>query len=335
MTTIVHPDSLATVLLCSHLALPKGERADARPLSPSQWHSLLDKLRASSWEEPGDLLEHSAAEISETLGLKPESAERIVRLLDRGGQLAFELERLESQGIWVLTEAEEGYPALLTERLGEQAPPVLFGAGPIDLLSRSGIAIVGSRDLDPDGEQFARAVGERCAREGLTVISGGARGADRIGMLGSLLAGGQAVGVLAESLAQALRDREAGQFIRDDQLTLVTPFHPSAGFNAGNAMARNKLLYCLSQLAVVVSSGEGSGGTWHGATENLDRGWVPLFVRAGQDVPAGNRALLDRGGIPLIPDELPPEADLLACLLEGCVRHQPADAPTHEQLRLL
>ncbi|MGH2584876.1 MAG: DNA-processing protein DprA [Dehalococcoidia bacterium] len=301
-------DSLIVLLLCSHLALPRDGDFAARPLSASQWHSLLAKLQASSWSEPSDLLGQSAADIERTLEIKPESAQRVAQLLDRGGQIAFEIERLADRGIWILAETDERYPRVLVDRLGEAAPPVLFGAGPVETLSAGGIAMVGSRDLDAAGARFAETLGALCAKEQVTVISGGARGADRISMLGALDAGGCAVGILAESLDQALRDSEAAQFIRNDQLALVTMFHPSAGFSVGNAMARNKLLYCLADLAVVVSSGEGSGGTWQGATENLDRTWVPLFVRDDPEAPAGNRALIQRGGVPITRGDLPDSA---------------------------
>ncbi len=62
-------------------------------------------------------------------------------------------------------------------------------------------------------------------------------------------------------------------------------------------MARNRLIYCLSEAAVVVTSCE-SGGTHTGAVENLRVGWVPLFVVAN-GVAAGNRDLLTRGALPI------------------------------------
>jgi hypothetical protein len=61
-------------------------------------------------------------------------------------------------------------------------------------------------------------------------------------------------------------------------LVLVSPFNPEAGFDVGNAMARNKYIYCLSDAAIVVATSKGSGGTWSGATENLKRNWAPLWV---------------------------------------------------------
>ena len=47
-------------------------------------------------------------------------------------------------------------------------------------------------------------------------------------------------------------------------------------------------------IAIVVASAAGEGGTWAGATENLSNDWVPLWVRAGDGVPAGNTELLRR-----------------------------------------
>jgi predicted Rossmann fold nucleotide-binding protein DprA/Smf involved in DNA uptake len=188
--------------------------------------------------------------------------------------------------------------------LGKQAPPVLFGAGATDLLDRAGVAIVGSRDVDTAGSEFAAEVGRRCADAGSIVVSGGARGVDRLALGGALDVDGAGVAVLAESLDRLARGTENRRYVADGQLTLVSPFHPGAGFAVGNAMARNKLVYCLAEYAIVVSSAKESGGTWQGAVENLRQGWVPLFVRDGKDVPEGNRALVGKGAIALeaLPD---------------------------------
>ena len=72
-------------------------------------------------------------------------------------------------------------------------------------------------------------------------------------------------------------------------------------------MGRNKLIYAFSDVAVVVSSAEGSGGTWTGAIEALKGGWVPVVVRSGPGVPPGNAALLARGASALAQDAIPDE----------------------------
>jgi predicted Rossmann fold nucleotide-binding protein DprA/Smf involved in DNA uptake len=70
-------------------------------------------------------------------------------------------------------------------------------------------------------------------------------------------------------------------------------------------MARNKLIYALSDVAVVVASAPGSGGTWTGAVEALEAGWVPVFVRRSDPMPDGNRQLIERGALPLDEPVLP------------------------------
>ena len=79
---------------------------------------------------------------------------------------------------------------------------------------------------------------------------------------------------------------------------LATPYSPHASFNVGMAMARNKLIYALSDFALVIASDAGKGGTWAGAVEALKAGWVPVFAVDGPDAPDGNRLLIKRGAIP-------------------------------------
>jgi predicted Rossmann fold nucleotide-binding protein DprA/Smf involved in DNA uptake len=310
--TPLGPDSQAIVLLCSHLALPKGAAKAPKPLTGAEWKLIARKIGESEWKWPRELLGHSAAEIQAALAVDQATAGRMAALLARGGPLAIELERLSALGIGVITKADAAYPGKLKERLRQQAPLVLFYAGDAGLLSRQGIAVVGSREVDTEGEWFARKLGERCAEAGLTVFSGAARGADRLAMLTATDEGGYAAGVIADSLERLIRDRQFREVIAAGRLTLVSPFNPAAGFTIANAMARNKVIYCLAAAAVVVSTASGSGGTWAGATENLKAKWAPLFVRSGPEAPAGNTDLLKLGGAPITLDTLPRGPELVA-----------------------
>lgn len=308
MTTTfsVSPDGQAIALACSSIA-SKGDRS-LKPLTPSEWRKLSVDLHAVELR-PRDLIGRSAEEIRETLGYSSDGAERLARLLSRGGQLAIELEGLASRGIWLLTRADEEYPPTLKEHLGSQAPPVLFGAGPKTALQNRGIAIVGSRDVDEEGLGFASALGHHCAAQGFAVISGGARGVDLAAMSGALSRGGAAIGVTVEPLERLVRKQELRPAIADELLTLVTPFHPAARWHAGNAMRRNRLIYALARAAVVVASSTEKGGTRAGALENLKANWVPLWVR--DDGSPGNRQLLADGGRPL-PASDPAAVDVAA-----------------------
>lgn len=297
----VSRDGEVLLLLCSWLGLPKG--VGDGPLSLGEWNSLAGKIAQSPLERPGALLGLDAVSLACALDVPPSLAERVLRLLSRTGPLAIELERLSSLGIWSTTRADEEYPSRLKQVLGPKAPPCLFGAGDPDLLTRDALAIVGSRDLDESGAEFAERVGRRCAATGLTVVSGGAKGADRWGMTGALEADGNAIGVLAESLERTIASRDVRQSIAEDQLVLITPFHPKAPFTVGTAMQRNKVIYGIAQWALVVASDQDKGGTWAGAVENLHAKWVPLYVRTAEKVPSGNLALLQRGAR-AFPEEL-------------------------------
>lgn len=257
---------------------------------------------------PGDLLGISEDRLRDELGLAEALASRLAGLLDRGGQLALELERLANRGIWVLTRADDHYPAQLKKRLNRKAPPVLFGAGAQANLSLRGIAVVGSREVGPSQMEFAVDFGARCAAEGFTVISGAARGVDAAAMRGAMERGGPAVGITVDPLEKLIARREFRTPISEELLTLATPFHPAARWQAGNAMSRNRIVYSLACAALVVASSTEKGGTRAGALENLKAQWVPLF--AWDDDSPGNRRLISEGAQPLTDAEALQEGGL-------------------------
>lgn len=288
------PDSQALLLLCSHLGLPSG--ADTVPLTLKEWNPLAKRLQSVSMR-PGDLLSRSAEDLQSVLEIRDEEADRVARLLERGGALAAHLERLASLGIFPLTRAEPDYPIRFRERLKEGAPAVLFYAGERALLGQPGIAVVGSRNLDEAGKACAEFVGNACGLSGLVLYSGGARGVDTISMDAALAARGTAVGILADSLEKAVRDADNKLAIARGDLCLATPYSPNAPFSVGLAMGRNRLIYTLADYAIVVASDVEKGGTWAGATETLRNKWVPVFVLDHPAMPEGNKQLLQKGAL--------------------------------------
>jgi predicted Rossmann fold nucleotide-binding protein DprA/Smf involved in DNA uptake len=305
------PDSQAIALLCSALTRNGGE--GARVLTPTQWRQLSSALHDAGLR-PRDLPGQSAQELAASTGADAVMADRLAELLARGGQLALELERLDAQGIWIVTRADDEYPSELREKLGPQAPPVLFGAGSRANLRQRGIAVVGSRDVDEVGLAFTAALAGRCADMGLAVVSGGARGVDLTAMAAAAERGGIAVGITVDPLERLVRKSDLRAAIADERLTLITPFHPAARWTTGNAMGRNRLIYAMARAAVVVASSANGGGTRAGALEDLKAGWAPLYVR--DDGSPGNTRLLGEGATPLPPGE-PAELDLDRLLESG------------------
>lgn len=272
------------------------------PLSPGRWARLARALAAAG-ATPADLLGRDSGDLAALLtgvAATPETTlETIARLTARATILALEVERLASRGIWLVSIAEDAYPARLRDRLADSAPPILYGAGTVELLDAGGIAIVGARDADSEAISYAEEAAAAVARSGRPVVSGGARGIDRAAMAGAARAGGSIVGVIADSLERQVRSTEVRALIADERLVLVSRYGTDVPFSVGKAMGRNRLIYCLADAAVVVSAAEGEGGTWAGATEALEAGWVPVYVRTGSGVPTGNAAIIKGGGRPI------------------------------------
>ena len=293
--TLVHsarPDTVAVGLLTTRLAMSKS--SEVRPLGPTAWASLKTRLVAAG-QTPAGLIGLDAGRIAELLDLPQDRSADLVALLARAGQISLELERLQSRGVWLVSREDAEYPGSLTRRLGDQAPPVLFGAGDVSILERKGVGIVGSRDADPLSLEFTQRFAKWAVRGGLSVVSGAARGVDSMAMNAAFEAGGTVVGVVADSLEERIRDAETRRAVADGQAVLLSSYGPSTPFSVGAAMGRNKLIYCLADAVVVVAATEGSGGTWAGAEEALRASWVPVLVR-GKDFPSpADRALAYMG----------------------------------------
>jgi predicted Rossmann fold nucleotide-binding protein DprA/Smf involved in DNA uptake len=286
-------EAQAVLLLCGQFGKEAGS---VKPLTLSEFNNFSRWL--SGIGLPASLLVDSEPEwLTATLQDGGFDPERFSRLLARGSALAFAVEQWNSIGMWVITRDDADYPENLKIRLKHNAPAILYGAGPKAVLKEGGLAVVGSRNADEEALTFARIAGEKCASENLTAVSGGARGVDSEAMSAALENGGATVGVLAENLEREMTTGKYRPGFEAGRLVLVSPFHPRAVFNVGNAMERNKLIYALADRALVVSAESGKGGTWQGATENLKQGWVPLLVRDDPNAPDGNRALIKRGGI--------------------------------------
>jgi predicted Rossmann fold nucleotide-binding protein DprA/Smf involved in DNA uptake len=324
MTTLpISADGQAIALVCTSLALG-GERTP-KPLTPTEWNDLSRAMHPAGLR-PSDLLGLDSEQLRDALGIAASHADRLAALLSRGGQLALEIERLSSRGIWIITRADDAYPEALRNRLGRTAPPLLFGAGPRAGLQLKAIAIVGSRDVDEEGLTFAAELGGQCAAQGFAVVSGAARGVDLTAMASAVSRGGSAVGVTVDPLERLVSRRDLRAPITDELLTLVTPFHPSARWHAGNAMRRNRLIYALARAAVVVASSAEKGGTRSGALENLKANWAPLHVR--DDGSAGNRLLISEGATPLPAGISPEELEIERLATNSAKSLLDPDAPS-------
>lgn len=271
-------------------------------------HALGENIvRKAVWK---DIKIHAASGDPDALlkwakkNLSPTDAEQVAeRLALISDAEAYTIE-LSQIGITTITEFSDTYPTRYIEKLKGAHPAVLFVAGNLQLLREPLIGIVGSRDVDDEGSAFAENLASEGAKIGYGVVSGGARGVDKISMRAAYEAGAPSVGILADSLQRTAKSADTQEALESGRVCLMTPFSPTAGFSVGNAMGRNKLIYALSDATVIVAATEGSGGTWAGAIEALEKQLCPVFVRPESE---GSSALIAKGAVSLpAPSQLGP-----------------------------
>lgn len=296
MMTPLTPNTQAILLLTAPLVAGRGEPS-AKLLSLGEYNRLVRLLREKQ-KQPADLIGNDAGE---TINFCAQQfgRERLDMLFGRGFLLSQAVERWNARNIWVVSRADAIYPRRLKARLKEDAPPLLYGCGDLALLEKGGLAVVGSRHVDEELISYTEGIGKLAADAHRALISGGAKGIDRAAINGSLQSGGEAVAVMSDSLERATVTQENREPLMDHRLVLVSPYDPAAGFNVGNAMQRNKVIYAIADAGLVVTSDFEKGGTWAGAIEQLEKlHFVPVFVRNGGHVGRGNSALIHHGGVP-------------------------------------
>jgi len=289
-------DSQAVLLLTARFGAEDAK--GAKPLGPREWGDFAEWLKQQG-SRPAELINGQSPSLLAEWSHPKIARERLGKLLQRGNAMALALEKWERAGLWVLTRADEHYPGRLKKRLGKSAPPVFFGCGNRELLDRGGLAVVGSRNADEADLTFCRQIAAQATAEGYSIISGGARGVDETAMLAALEHEGTVIGVLADSLLRAVTSQRYRSALRSGDLVLVSPYHPDARFQVGNAMGRNKYIYCLADAGLVVSCEKESGGTYAGAKETLKHAWVPVWTRLTKRSADGIAALEAMGAVRL------------------------------------
>lgn len=294
-------DSHVLLLVASHLG--SGDSTDGG-LGPAGWYDFEQNISTSGVSSPGELLQRNTDNWPSEIWTTEATQDWVEKRLGRSSHLALELEELNNRGIWVTTVYEPEYPKQLKKTLGRKAPPFLYVAGQAAHLSEQAVGFVGSRDVTERDREFTRDLVNKVIDEEYAVVSGGAKGIDETSERVGLERGGPVIEFPTEGIGRCLEDAAVRDAVIDEKLTLASHYHPRASWNVGAAMGRNKLIHGFGKYTVVVRSGE-TGGTWEGSNENLSHDWSTLLVCDHADTPAGNQALLEKGGVAIDPSDIP------------------------------
>ena len=234
-------------------------------LTTAQLRTLA--LRVAATDRPEQDRDLTPADLA-TMGYGQEIAERIVKLLDDTVLLQRYLRHGKNAGCVPVTRVTEGYPVTLWKRLGLDSPGVLWAKGDLSLLEKPMIALVGSRDIAAANRKFAAQAGVQAARQGYVLVSGNARGADRIAQDACLAAGGQVISIVADEL---------GKQEEKKNVLYLSEGGFNEPFSSVRALSRNRVIHALGEKVLVAQCALGMGGTWSGTARNLKEGWSPVF----------------------------------------------------------
>ena len=247
------------LLLTSNLGNP-----DRKPLTCAQLRELTERSKnMKSREISRDVDVYDFVSI----GYSPKKAQHFIDLLHDEELLGWYMIQARKQGCIPVTRATEAYPTIVRQRLGLDSPGCLWAKGDLSILNKPAVSLVGSRDLLEKNREFAEEVGRQAALQGLVLVSGNARGADKAAQNACLEAGGQVISIVADSLCD---HKATANVLYLSESSFDEPF------SSQRAISRNRVIHALGRMVFVAQSSLEKGGTWDGTVKNLRSGWSPV-----------------------------------------------------------
>jgi DNA processing protein len=258
--------------------------------------SLLERPR----ERVAGLLALSEPDLLAAVA-EPE-AEPLLEDLDRL-DIGAERERLADRGLVAFCRHSHMYPPLLLE-LGDP-PAVLFALGRVETLDalrrEPAVAIVGTRNPSPYGNEVANSLGRGLGAAGVPVVSGLALGIDATAHRGCLAGRGVPVAVLAcgPDVVYPRRHRRLHERIRESGL-VISELPPGTQPFRWSFPARNRIMAGLARMTVVVEAADPSGSLiTSDFARDLNRSVAAVPGRVTSRVAKGTNGLLRDGAVPI------------------------------------
>jgi DNA processing protein len=241
----------------------------------------------------------SAPEDLRTAGLGTKLIERLIELR-KDVDLDKLWDNINSQDIRIITWEDETYPPRLKEI--EHPPPVLYIRGEFLPEDHFAVAIVGTRKVTSYGRQVTEELSAFLASNGVTVISGLARGVDTIAHSMALKSGGRTAAGFGcgvdriyppdnRSLAEQIMERGA----------LISDYPIGTAPESSNFPPRNRIISGLSLAVVVIEAGDTSGSlitAEFAAEQGREIFAVPGNILA--PLSRGTNKLIQNGALPLL-----------------------------------
>ncbi|MBR5236781.1 MAG: DNA-processing protein DprA [Clostridia bacterium] len=255
------------------------------------------------FESPEEIYSADEAEFLKVEGL---SGKDVRVLADRSMHRAEVVaESCRKHGIRVLTFDSPYYPALL--KTIYDPPYVLYAKCKerINLNDHMTVAVLGTRTSSPYGITMAETIAFDMARQGITVVTGMARGIDGAASVGALRGGGVPVAVLGNGLdiCYPPEHKELMKQIIEHGIVL-SEYPPGERPFPWNFKPRNRIITGISYGTVIVEAPQSSGAI-NSANWTAEQG-RELFVVPGdvnRSTSQGSNRLLTEGAQPALSAE--------------------------------
>lgn len=152
----------------------------------------------------------------------------------------------------------------------KKPPKQLYLKGNIELLNTIGIAIIGSRECTKYGEKMANKFAKELSLQGLTIISGMAKGVDSFAHIESMKATGKTIAVLPSGFNNIYPEENINlykQIIKNNGLVL-TEYKENEKKSSKKFLERNRIVSGLAIGTLVIEGGHRSGTS---VTANLTK----------------------------------------------------------------
>jgi len=158
----------------------------------------------------------------------------------------------------VVALGDADYPKLLLDTA--DPPPLLYCVGQVSRFGAPALAVVGSRNATPQGEENAERFSADFSAAGLTIVSGLALGIDAAAHRGGLAGPGSTIAVLGTGIDRVYppRHRPLAQRIASEGL-LVSEFPLGTPARRENFPRRNRIISGLAQGCLVIEAALSSG----------------------------------------------------------------------------
>lgn len=220
-------------------------------IGPARLRALLDHFGdlETAWYAPSHELQKA--------GLDRRSLANLLKTREEIS-LDEEMEKIERRGIKVLNWEDDAYPAHLLNIY--DPPPVLYLKGEILPQDEWAVAVVGTRGATVYGKEVAREIAGGLARNGITVVSGLARGIDSQAHQAALEAGGRTIAVFGSGIdiVYPPRNRKLASKIIE-QGAILSEYPLGTPPEGSNFPPRNRIISGLCLGVVIVEAGERSG----------------------------------------------------------------------------